>query len=72
MSKNNKLDKFRNQLKGTIKKVDHPMISYRAEIVQKDKEFQIYYIPGNFSVFFEELDILGEGCVGIVKKVRKI
>ncbi|KAL4508229.1 hypothetical protein ABPG72_021602 [Tetrahymena utriculariae] len=72
MSKNEKMNKLRSQLKGTIKKVNHPMISDRVEIVEKDREYQIYYIPGNFSSFFEELDILGEGCVGIVKKVKRI
>ncbi|EAR95768.2 Serine/Threonine kinase domain protein (macronuclear) [Tetrahymena thermophila SB210] len=72
MSKNEKMNKLRSQLKGTIKKVNYPMISDRAEVVEKDREYQIYYIPGNFSSFFEELDILGEGCVGLVKKVKRI
>ncbi|KAL4484945.1 hypothetical protein ABPG74_020122 [Tetrahymena malaccensis] len=40
--------------------------------IDKDREQGIYKISGNFSDFYELKEILGEGCVGLVKKaVRK-
>ncbi|KAL4501442.1 hypothetical protein ABPG72_021249 [Tetrahymena utriculariae] len=40
--------------------------------IEKDREQGIYKISGNFNDFYELKEILGEGCVGLVKKaVRK-
>lgn len=32
----------------------------------------VFYINGNFNDFYVEGDILGEGCVGLVRRVQRV
>ncbi|KAL4508228.1 hypothetical protein ABPG72_021601 [Tetrahymena utriculariae] len=74
MKKNNKFEQLKSSIKGSLnlKISQETMFSQRKEIIQQDSAYNIYYIMGNFHLYYQEFEILGEGCVGLVKKVRKI
>ena len=44
---------------------------FRSEINQM-KTSSLYFISGDFANYYEELETLGQGCSGIVKKCRSI
>lgn len=68
-----RLRKFRvaNSLKleqDQLKKVDRQdLIEERRK--QEDALESVFYINSGFSDLYEEMEILGEGCVGIVRRV---
>lgn len=55
-----------------VKKVSKIISSEDHSRREQHKLEKVFYIHGNFSEFYRELDILGEGCVGVVRRVERV
>ena len=54
-----------------LKNLDDEVEELKEEL-QIDENQNIYFIPGDFFVYYEEGDIIGEGTSGTVKKCIKV
>ena len=76
VAKMKRLHEFKERKKvvmdfSAMKKTD---VSYRIDEKKRIEEAKenVFYIEGNFKDFYLEGDILGEGCVGVVRRVQRV
>lgn len=54
-----------------LKKNENSIKIDEKKRLEEAKE-NVFYINGNFTDFYVEGDILGEGCVGLVRRVQRV
>ncbi|KAL4500362.1 hypothetical protein ABPG72_003313 [Tetrahymena utriculariae] len=72
----NRLRQFKDKMQVSLdfkalKKMEKKEL-FEEQKKQEDSKYNVFYINGNFNEYYREIEILGEGCVGLVKKVERV
>ncbi|KAL4454207.1 hypothetical protein ABPG74_012164 [Tetrahymena malaccensis] len=72
----NRLRQFKDKMQvpldlKVLKKMEKKEL-FEEQKKQEDSKYNVFYINGNFHEYYREIEILGEGCVGLVKKVERL